>query len=80
MFSTLYGTYFLFLMHLKMSSANSFNLDQSKILLSGNGLTIQVWLLTIKIRLMQLCSFIYTLFTFCLDIFTSSIFIMYLFQ
>ena len=38
MFSTQYDTYFSFSMHFKMSSAISFNLDQSKILLSGNGL------------------------------------------
>ena len=38
MFSTLYSTYFSFQMHLKMSAAICFNLDQSKILLSGNGL------------------------------------------
>ena len=38
MFSTLHGTYFLFQMHFKMSFAISFNLDQSKILSSGNGL------------------------------------------
>ena len=38
MFSTLYGTYFPFQMPCKMSSALRFNLDQSKILLSGNGL------------------------------------------
>ena len=38
LFSTLYGTYFPFEMHFKMSSAISFNLDQSKILSSGNGL------------------------------------------
>ena len=38
MLSTLYGTYFSFEMHFKMSSAISFNLDQSKILSSGNGL------------------------------------------
>ena len=38
MFSTLYDTYFSFSMHFKMSSAISFNLDQSKIFLSGNGL------------------------------------------
>ena len=37
MFSTLYGTYFSFQMHFKMSSATCFNLDQSKILSSGNG-------------------------------------------
>ena len=41
MFSTLYGTYFSFQMHFKMSSAICFNLDQSKILLSGNGLTLE---------------------------------------
>ena len=39
MSSTLYGTYFRFHMHLKMSSAICFNLDQSKILSFGNGLT-----------------------------------------
>ena len=38
MFPTLYGTYFPFYMHFKMSSAICFNLDQSKILSSGNGL------------------------------------------
>ena len=38
MFSTLYDTYFSFSMHFKMSCAISFNLDQSKILSSGNGL------------------------------------------
>ena len=38
MFSTLCGTYFLFQMHFKMSFAICFNLDQSKILSSGNGL------------------------------------------
>ena len=38
MFSTLYGTHFPFYMHFKMSSAIRFNLDQSKILLPGNGL------------------------------------------
>ena len=37
-FSTLYGTYFSFQMHFKVSSAICFNLDQSKILLSCNGL------------------------------------------
>ena len=36
MFSTLYGTYFLFQMHFKMSSAICFNLDLSKILSSCN--------------------------------------------
>ena len=39
MFSTLYGTYFTFEMHFKMSYAICFNLDRSKILSSGNGLT-----------------------------------------
>ena len=34
----LYGTYFLFKMHFKMLSAICLNLDQSKILSSGNGL------------------------------------------
>ena len=40
MFSTLYGTctYFPLYMHFKMLSAISFNLDQSEILSSGNGL------------------------------------------
>ena len=38
LFSTLYGTYFPFQIHFEMSSAICFNLDQSKILLSGNGL------------------------------------------
>ena len=38
MFSTLYDAYFAFQMHLKMSSAIHFNLDQSKILSSGNEL------------------------------------------
>ena len=38
MFSTLYGTYFSFQMHFKMSSAICFNLDQSNILSSGNGI------------------------------------------
>ena len=37
MFSTLYGNYFPFEMHFKMS-AIYFHLDQSKILLSGNRL------------------------------------------
>ena len=36
--STLYDAYFSFQMHSKMSSAICFNLDQSKILSSGNGL------------------------------------------
>ena len=40
MFSTFYGTYFPFQMHFKMSSAICLNLDQSKILSSGNGLRI----------------------------------------
>ena len=40
MFSTLYGTYFSFQMDFKMSSAICFNLDHSKILLSGNGLRL----------------------------------------
>ena len=38
MFSILYDTYFSLSMHFKMSSAISFNLDQSKIFSSGNGL------------------------------------------
>ena len=40
MFSTLYGSYFSFQMCLKVLSAICFNLDQSRILLSGNGLNI----------------------------------------
>ena len=44
MLSTLYGTFFPFYMHFKMSSAICFNLDQSKILSSGNGLTHSHWL------------------------------------
>ena len=39
MFSTLYGTHFSFQMHLKTSSVICFNLDQSKMLSSGNGLS-----------------------------------------
>ena len=39
MFSTLYGTYFSFQMHFKMSSVICFNLDQFETLSSGNGLT-----------------------------------------
>ena len=46
MFSTLYGTYFSFQMHFKMSSAICFNLDQSKILSSGNGLTLSLLMTT----------------------------------
>ena len=38
MFSTPYGTYFSFEVHFEVSSAICFNLDQSKIFLSGNGL------------------------------------------
>ena len=51
MFSTLYGTYFPFEMHFKMSSAICYNLGKSKILLSGNGLT--VWLCTLIDRLID---------------------------
>ena len=40
LFSTLYGTYFSFQMHFKMSSAICFDLDQSKIFSSGNGLKL----------------------------------------
>ena len=40
MFSTLCGTYFPFSMHFKMSSAICFTLYQSKILSSGNGLSV----------------------------------------
>ena len=40
MFSTQNGTYFSFLMHFKMLSAICFNFDQSKILSSGNGLSL----------------------------------------
>ena len=35
MFSTLYGTYFAFYIHFKMSSATCFSLDQSEILSSS---------------------------------------------
>ena len=37
MFSALYGTFFSFQMHFKMLSAICVNLDQYKILPSGNG-------------------------------------------
>ena len=40
MFSTQYGTYFSFQIHFKMLSAICFNLDQSEILLSSDGLTL----------------------------------------
>ena len=40
MFSTLYGTCFSFYMNFKMMSAICFNLDQSKILSSGNNIII----------------------------------------
>ena len=40
MFSTLSDAYFKFQMRFKMSSAIRFYLDQSKILSSGNGLTL----------------------------------------
>ena len=43
MLSTLYDTYFLLSMHLKMLSAISFNLDQSKIFSSGNGLKLPLY-------------------------------------
>ena len=36
-FSSLYGTYFSLSMYFKLSSAICFNMDQSKILSSGNG-------------------------------------------
>ena len=39
MFSTLYATYFSFQMNFKMFSAICLNLDQSKILWTGNALT-----------------------------------------
>ena len=39
MFSTLYGTYFPFYMHFKMLSVIRFNLEQSKNVSFGNGLT-----------------------------------------
>ena len=42
MFSTLYGSYFPIQMHFKMSSAICFNLDQSKILSSENGLSEKI--------------------------------------
>ena len=38
--STLYGTHFPLQMHIKMPSAICFNLDQSKILSSGNRLAL----------------------------------------
>ena len=44
MFSTLYDAYFPFYMHFKMLSAICFNLDQSKILSSGNGLKTNFYL------------------------------------
>ena len=40
MFSTQYSTFISFEMHFKMSSAIGINLDQSKILSSGNELTL----------------------------------------
>ena len=46
-----YGTYFSFYMQFKMSSAICFNLDQSKILSSGNGLShlnVKIWNITMK--------------------------------
>ena len=45
MFSTLYGTFFPFWMHFKMLSAIYFNLGQSRILSSGNGLNGNIHLL-----------------------------------
>ena len=41
MFSTVYDTSFSFQMHFEMSSVICFNLNQSKILSSGNGLNIR---------------------------------------
>ena len=41
-FDTLYGTYFPFQTHCKMLSAICFNLDQSEILSSGNGLRVKL--------------------------------------
>ena len=46
MFSTLYDTYFSLSMLFKMSSAISFNLNQSKIFSSGNGLIATIQLLS----------------------------------
>ena len=46
MFSTLYGTYFPIYMYFKMSSAAYFNLDQFKILSSGNGLKTKIIILS----------------------------------
>ena len=40
MFSTQYGTYFSFQIRFQMFSAICFNLDQSKILSSGNALCV----------------------------------------
>ena len=54
MFCTLYGTYFSFLMHCKMSSAICFTLDQSKILSSGN------WLIFSKTNFMHLLTYYQT--------------------
>ena len=48
MFSTLYDTYFPFYMHCKMSSAIFFNLDQSKVFSSGNGLKDLIHLVHLK--------------------------------
>ena len=48
MFSTLYGTYFPFYMHFKISSAICFNLDQSKILSSCNGLINHIYFVITK--------------------------------
>ena len=53
MFSTLYGTYLSFLMHFKMSSAICFNLNQSKILSSGNGLVVVIEILVMKVWLID---------------------------
>ena len=50
MLSTLFSTYFPIQMHLKVSSAICFNLDQSKILSSGNGLTENKILATSKLK------------------------------
>ena len=61
MFSTLYGTYFPYQMHFKMLSAICFDLDQPKILSSGNGLTHYQ---TTNFRLFQLKKFADDNFTF----------------
>ena len=59
MFSILYDTYFSLSMHFKMSSAISFNLDQSKIFSSGNGLIdwLHIFFASVRLRFLY-CSFL----------------------